>query len=144
MDICADVTLTASLTIKWVTSIDCGQCVIHSGESVTITVCAEEEDTMALLAKVLDGDQTAASLLTKAIHQKLQLRDEKAESLQLSLIPEDVAIWIDPIGKTQCPFFDLLLSLVCLQYWLIVYRVETTSQDGSSSHWFRSTSGFRV
>lgn len=71
------------------------------GESVTITVCAKVEDTMALLAKVLDGDQTAASLLTKAIHQKLHLRDEKAESLQLSLIPDDVAIWIDPIDGTS-------------------------------------------
>nr|XP_055040543.1 inositol polyphosphate 1-phosphatase [Misgurnus anguillicaudatus] len=71
------------------------------GESVTVTVCAKEEDTMALLAKVLDGDQTAASLLTNAIHQKLQLRDEKAESLQISLNPDDVAIWIDPIDGTS-------------------------------------------
>ncbi|KAI7789820.1 inositol polyphosphate 1-phosphatase [Triplophysa rosa] len=71
------------------------------GESVTVTVCAKEEETAALLAKVLDGDQTAASLLTKAIHQKLQFRDEKAESLQLSLSPDDVAIWIDPIDGTS-------------------------------------------
>ncbi|KAA0708079.1 Inositol polyphosphate 1-phosphatase [Triplophysa tibetana] len=71
------------------------------GESVTVTVCAKEEDTVALLAKVLGGDLTAASLLTKAIHHKLQLRDVKAESLQLSLSTDDVAIWIDPIDGTS-------------------------------------------
>lgn len=73
--------------------------VCQSGESVTVTVCAQEEDTTALLAKVLDGDRTAASLLSKAIHQDLQLRDETAESLQLSVSPADVGIWIDPIGN---------------------------------------------
>ncbi|XP_051532613.1 inositol polyphosphate 1-phosphatase isoform X3 [Myxocyprinus asiaticus] len=71
------------------------------GESVTVTVCAQEDDTTTLLAKVLDGDQTAASLLSKAIHQNLQLRDELAESLQLSLCPADLAIWIDPIDGTS-------------------------------------------
>ncbi|TSW21779.1 Inositol polyphosphate 1-phosphatase [Bagarius yarrelli] len=71
------------------------------GESVTVTVCAKQEDTTALLVKVLDGDGTAASLLAEAIHQKLQLRDELAEKLQLPLKPEDVAIWIDPIDGTS-------------------------------------------
>ncbi|XP_036415519.1 inositol polyphosphate 1-phosphatase [Colossoma macropomum] len=71
------------------------------GESVTVTVCAKEEDTAALLAKVLDGDQAAAVLLTKAIHQDLQIRDEEAESLQLALSPADVGIWIDPIDATS-------------------------------------------
>ncbi|KAK7128162.1 hypothetical protein R3I93_020686 [Phoxinus phoxinus] len=71
------------------------------GESVTVTVCAQERDTTALLAKVLDGDQTAASLLSKAIHQDLQLRDETADSLQLSISPADVGIWIDPIDSTS-------------------------------------------
>lgn len=71
------------------------------GESVTVTVCSREEDTAALLAKVLDGDQTAAALLTRAIHQDLQLRDQAAEALQLDLIPADVGIWIDPIGNRR-------------------------------------------
>lgn len=66
-----------------------------------VTVCAKQEDTTALLAKVLDGDQTAASLLAEAIHQKLQLQDELAEKLQLPLKPEDLAIWIDPIGNEK-------------------------------------------
>ncbi|XP_059385004.1 inositol polyphosphate 1-phosphatase-like isoform X1 [Carassius carassius] len=71
------------------------------GESVTVTVCAQEEDTTALLAKVLDGDQHAASLLTTVIHQDLQITDEAAESLQLSISPADVGIWIDPIDGTS-------------------------------------------
>lgn len=71
------------------------------GESVTVTVCAQQEDTTALLAKVLDGDQTAASLLSEVIHQNLQLRDQTAESLQISISPADVGIWIDPIDGTS-------------------------------------------
>lgn len=65
---------------------------------MTVTVCAKQEDTTTLLAKVLDGDGAAASLLAEAIHQNLQLHDELAEKLQLPLKPEDLAIWIDPIG----------------------------------------------
>lgn len=68
------------------------------GESVTVTVCANQEDTTALLIKVLDGDKTAASLLAEAIHQKLHLKDDRAENLQVPLKPDDLAIWIDPIG----------------------------------------------
>lgn len=68
---------------------------------MTVTVCAKQEETTALLAKVLDGDVTAASLLAEAIHQKLQLQDELAEKLQLPLQPEDLAIWIDPIGMEK-------------------------------------------
>lgn len=75
-----------------------------------MTVCAQEQDTTALLAKVLDGDQTAASLLSKAIHQDLQLRDQTAESLQLSISPADVGIWIDPIGNA-CYFLSNLFNL---------------------------------
>ncbi|XP_073681935.1 inositol polyphosphate 1-phosphatase [Garra rufa] len=71
------------------------------GESVTVTVCAHKEDTTALLAKVLDGDQNAASLLSKVIHQDLQISDKTAESLQLSISPADVGIWIDPIDGTS-------------------------------------------
>ncbi|XP_028854564.1 inositol polyphosphate 1-phosphatase [Denticeps clupeoides] len=71
------------------------------GESVTVTVCAREEETAALLATVLDGDQTAATLLAKAIHQDLHLRDKEAEALDFQLNPSDVGIWIDPIDGTS-------------------------------------------
>lgn len=83
--------------------------VFLSGESVTVTVCAQEEDTTALLAKVLDGDQNAASLLAKVIHQDLAISDETAESLQLSISPAEVGIWIDPIG---------IVFIFCLAFYL--------------------------
>lgn len=71
---------------------------------MTVTVCSKEQETAALLATVLDGDQTAAALLAKAIHQDLQLRDEAAERLQpFPLSPADVGIWIDPIGESRQP-----------------------------------------
>lgn len=68
---------------------------------MTVAVCPKEEETAALLAKVLDGDQTAASLLSRAIHQDLRVRDEQAEALQIPLRAEDLAIWIDPIGNQR-------------------------------------------
>lgn len=77
-------------------------------------VCAQEEDTTALLAKVLDGDQNAASLLTKVIHQDLQIKDETAESLQLSISPADVGIWIDPIGNVFVISVQLFTWLIYL------------------------------
>ncbi|TRY97761.1 hypothetical protein DNTS_008265 [Danionella cerebrum] len=71
------------------------------GESVTVSVCARPEETTALLAKVLDGDQTAASLLAEVIHQELQVTDGLAESLKVNIDPCDVGIWIDPIDGTS-------------------------------------------
>ncbi|KAL4655601.1 inositol polyphosphate 1-phosphatase-like [Arapaima gigas] len=71
------------------------------GESVLVTVCASKEETATLLATVLNGDHTAASLLAAAIHQDLPLMDEVAESLTLPLSPSDLAIWIDPIDATS-------------------------------------------
>lgn len=86
---------------------------------MTVTVCAKQEDTTALLAKVLDGDGTAASLLAEAIHQKLQLQDELAEKLQLPLNPEDLAIWIDPIGNETFSIycnFSVLKVNIAIRY----------------------------
>lgn len=64
-----------------------------------MTLCGTEEATAALLATVLDGDAAAASLLARAVHQDLQVKDEAAESLELTLNPGDLGIWIDPIGN---------------------------------------------
>lgn len=72
------------------------------GESVIVTVCGTEKETAALLATVLDGDQTAATLLAHAIHQdaKLTLTDTGTDDLHIPLSPSDLGIWIDPIGNT--------------------------------------------
>ncbi|KAM9859855.1 inositol polyphosphate 1-phosphatase [Aulostomus maculatus] len=71
------------------------------GESVTITVCGTEQETAALLATVLDGDHTAASLLARAIHQDPATIDTDTDGLTVPLSPSELAIWIDPIDATS-------------------------------------------
>lgn len=65
---------------------------------MTVTVCRTEEETAALLATVLDGDQTAASLLARAIHQDPATIDASTDGLTFPLTPSELGIWIDPIG----------------------------------------------
>lgn len=71
------------------------------GESVIVTVCGTEEDTAALLATVLDGDHTAASLLARAIHQDPVTIDASTDGLTVPLSPSELGIWIDPIDATS-------------------------------------------
>lgn len=71
------------------------------GESVVVTVCATETETAALLATVLDGDSTAASLLAKAIHQDPASVDTDTGDLIIPHSPSELGIWIDPIGKKK-------------------------------------------
>ncbi|XP_022600590.1 inositol polyphosphate 1-phosphatase [Seriola dumerili] len=71
------------------------------GESVTVTVCGTEEETAALLATVLDGDHTAASLLARAIHQNPANIDSSTDGLTVPLSPSELGIWIDPIDATS-------------------------------------------
>ncbi|XP_056130603.1 inositol polyphosphate 1-phosphatase [Lampris incognitus] len=71
------------------------------GESVTVTVCATQEETAALLATVLNGDNMAASLLARAIHQDPVSTDMGTESLSVPLSPSELGIWIDPIDATS-------------------------------------------
>ncbi|KAM4613571.1 inositol polyphosphate 1-phosphatase [Polymixia lowei] len=71
------------------------------GESVTVTVCATEKETAALLAAVLDGDYMAASLLAGAIHQDPATIDTSTEGLAIPLSPSELGIWIDPIDATS-------------------------------------------
>ncbi|XP_075997028.1 inositol polyphosphate 1-phosphatase [Genypterus blacodes] len=72
------------------------------GESVTVTVCATEQGTAALLASVLDGDETAASLLARAIHQDPESTVHAGtDGLTVPLSPSELGIWIDPIDATS-------------------------------------------
>ncbi|AWP03049.1 putative inositol polyphosphate 1-phosphatase [Scophthalmus maximus] len=71
------------------------------GESVTVTVCGTEEETAALLARVLDGDRTAPSLLARAIHQNTATTDASTDGLTVPLSPSELGIWIDPIDATS-------------------------------------------
>uniref|UniRef100_A0A3P9HSU6 Inositol polyphosphate 1-phosphatase n=1 Tax=Oryzias latipes TaxID=8090 RepID=A0A3P9HSU6_ORYLA len=71
------------------------------GESVTVTVCSTEEETATLLATVLDGDDTAASLLAKAIHQDPDTIESGTDGPTVPLNPSELGIWIDPIDATS-------------------------------------------
>lgn len=71
------------------------------GESVVVTVCATEAETATLLATVLDGDSTAASLLARAIHQDPASINANTDGLSIPLQPSQLAIWIDPIDATS-------------------------------------------
>ncbi|XP_072308646.1 inositol polyphosphate 1-phosphatase [Eucyclogobius newberryi] len=71
------------------------------GESVVVTVCASEAETAELLAKVLDGDAMAASLLARAIHQDPTSIDADTDRLSIPLQPSQLGIWIDPIDATS-------------------------------------------
>lgn len=71
------------------------------GENVVVTVCATEVETAALLATVLDGNSTAASLLARAIHQDPTTINANTDGLNIPLQPAQLAIWIDPIDATS-------------------------------------------
>lgn len=66
---------------------------------MAVTVCNTPQETAALLATVLDGDHTAASLLARAIHQDPATIDAHADGLTVPLSPSELGIWIDPIGE---------------------------------------------
>lgn len=66
---------------------------------MTVTVCGTVEETATLLASVLDGDHTAASLLARAIHQDPTTIEAHTDGLMVQLKPSELGIWIDPIGE---------------------------------------------
>lgn len=77
---------------------------------MTVTVGGTEEETAALLATVLDGDHTAASLLARAIHQDPATIDANTDGLTVPLSPSELAIWIDPIGERLAVFLSDALN----------------------------------
>ncbi|KAM6106248.1 LOW QUALITY PROTEIN: inositol polyphosphate 1-phosphatase [Pterocles gutturalis] len=71
------------------------------GDTVTVRVCATPEDTAALLLAVLDPERKAAELLAAAAHGDVALGDAEVAGVALSMPPQDLAIWIDPIDSTN-------------------------------------------
>ncbi|XP_062486554.1 inositol polyphosphate 1-phosphatase [Pezoporus occidentalis] len=71
------------------------------GEMVTVRVCATPEDTAALLLAVLEPERKAAELLSDAVHRDVALADAALAGVELSIPPQDLAIWIDPIDSTN-------------------------------------------
>lgn len=72
---------------------------VPAGETVTVRVCATPGDTAALLLSVLEPERAAAELLAAAVHRDVALGDAKLDGVALSVPPQDLAIWIDPIGE---------------------------------------------
>lgn len=71
------------------------------GEMVTVRVCATPGDTAALLLAVLAPEREAAELLADAVHRDVALADAALAGVELSILPQDLAIWIDPIDSTN-------------------------------------------
>lgn len=70
-----------------------------AGDTVVVRVCDTPGDTAALLLSVLEPEREAAELLAAAVHQDVTLGDAELASVELSIPPQDLAIWIDPIGE---------------------------------------------
>lgn len=66
---------------------------------MAVRVCATPGDTAALLLSVLGPERAAADLLAAAVHRDVALGDAELDGVALSIPPQDLAIWIDPIGE---------------------------------------------
>jgi len=75
------------------------------GETVTVVVQASQTGTEELLAKVLNNNKQAATILARHVHEEIKIDDLSAnlpEHLPGDLLAaEDLGIWIDPIDATS-------------------------------------------
>ncbi|GAB0201329.1 inositol polyphosphate 1-phosphatase [Grus japonensis] len=71
------------------------------GEMVAVRVCTTPGETAALLLSVLEPERAAAELLAAAVHRDVALGDAELAGVALSIPPQDLAIWIDPIDSTN-------------------------------------------
>lgn len=75
----------------------------NCGEEIRIEVQEDLSATSKHLATVLCGNESAAQLLADLIHTDVTLEmDEKqalGDKLDFELPLDELAIWIDPIGK---------------------------------------------
>ncbi|CAL4091665.1 unnamed protein product, partial [Meganyctiphanes norvegica] len=71
------------------------------GENITVRVCETQEQTANLLAKVLDGNMEAASLLAAVVHSEVTAQIDEELIAKIPELPVDnLGIWIDPIDST--------------------------------------------
>ena len=92
------------------------------GESITVEVRPTQDETSALLAKVLGGNAAAAHLLAQAVHADVATPPVLPEGVRLLLSEVDidlgnVGVWIDPLGMWACMLPSCLIVCVCLM-WL--------------------------
>lgn len=72
------------------------------GENITVRVCETKEQTADLLAKVLDGNAEAASLLAAVVHSEVTAKIDEELIRKVPVLPLDnIGIWIDPIDSTS-------------------------------------------
>ncbi|XP_077979191.1 inositol polyphosphate 1-phosphatase-like [Glandiceps talaboti] len=71
------------------------------GDSITVAVQSTVTDTSQLLSRVLDGNDIAADILAKVLHQEVDIpQDEALSQLTLEVDINSLAVWIDPIDST--------------------------------------------
>lgn len=70
------------------------------GEKIIMRLGPTEEETVALLSKVLNGNKLASEALAKVVHQDVFFSDPALDSVEIN-IPQDIlGIWVDPIDST--------------------------------------------
>lgn len=69
---------------------------------MTVTLTENKSNTISLLEKILNGDAKAARLMADTIYDTVSIDDVPVQILPddgPNLDFEELALWIDPIGK---------------------------------------------
>ena len=71
------------------------------GQKVPIHLSESEADTHKMLALILDNNEQSTAALVAAVHQPVSIEtDARVKDIgSLDINPENLAIWIDPIGE---------------------------------------------
>lgn len=74
--------------------------VLIDDRRVSIRLTESEDDTARMLSRILN-DETAAAALAAAVHQAVRtVPDSSLSDIgSLDIDTENIAVWIDPIGK---------------------------------------------
>lgn len=71
------------------------------GDSITVQIGDDPDETKALLLKVLDGNEIAAEALSEEIHKDVSTDESKQlPDINDSVDASKIGIWIDPIDGT--------------------------------------------
>ena len=75
----------------------------NNGQEIVMEVQEDIAATFRHLVSVIDGNEKAAQLLADIIHTEISLETNEArilrDKLDFELPLDELAIWIDPIGK---------------------------------------------
>ena len=77
----------------------CGRCFSELFDIVSHVSFGHLSKFNFIAGKVLDGNQSAASLLAGAVHQKVSMElDSRLTDNETEVSIDDFGVWIDPIG----------------------------------------------